>query len=1254
MKGSIGNIPLREKWLDVTGSSAIYIELNITKNTCGDYYFSESPERPIPPDGTVSSFIEGLAENIVSQNLQEEFIERFSLASYEEDIRYGVYTKKMRLPLSEAGRGVHWYMLTTKATRDPETDDLLVFAAFSDVDREIRLEHVIERILSREYELLCQVDIQSGRIFKVGKNIVNPEISFDDNDINYNDVYADTIRAILPSEFHDDGIEALSLETVIRKLSSATSYSCMFPVVTEGGAEKICRWSFEYTDDTRSTLLMKRRNITRFLDYGYDSLTGVFNRNGFHRYVRNELLANMNRRFCLIELDFDNFKLINEEYGYDEGNSFLRHFGSDIRQIAKTLGKGSCVGHLEADHFVFLLPMDIGISPKKLYDLCNESIKKHHIARRVKLRMGVYEITDHTLDVPLMHDFAHIAHKATKGKFVDELKYYSADLRDKMLDEQLLISEMQHAIDTEQFEIWFQPQVNHAVNGILIGAEALVRWRHPIRGMISPAVFIPIFEQNGFIYELDKYVWDHTCRHMRCLLDMAMPPLPISVNISRLDILQSDFFETIVDIVDRNHIPHDLLHLEITESAFTESADSVVQIVKRLIENGFTIAIDDFGSGYSSLSMIKSVPAQILKLDMRFFQSHDEGRRNECIIESITRMSKMLGMAVLAEGVEHFDQAEFLRSVGCSYIQGFLYSRPLPFSEFLKYLNDNNIKSASDGYGRMPDYSMQPNSTDLFHNILSGSNDIIIVADIATKQLLYANHAAEKYYGKVFDPMLPTSCSEYCNNSKSCENCPALSLNSEEHVEMVYKEKDHHFKADYVRMTWNGHNAFVFSQTDISSEMRQLELTDSLISNLPVALIVFAQGTSSSIEINYVSKQALRYFAMAGIEKPTYTLEDAYATVHPDDLPAFKSVVEKSIRDKCGLHEELRLCLKDGSVIWIELTIKPVIESNGTYKYYCLYTDISDRKDSQARADMMISKLPLALSIFSSAKYESKLIFMNDAAQKLLCLLDSHSVDADTIFSRVHPDDIQRLRELGKYAVEYNVPISGEFRILTDDCSFRWIQLDSTPMQRNDSDYFHYCIFSDIDAQKSIESVGLEKDIYIHTHSIVNMGLQQALRQSTPQQSIEYIIGFMGKSLKGERAYIFERNYDGTDSNTFEWVADGITPQKQNLQNLPGEVCQPWYEQFKNESAIIIKDVEDIRETHPIIYEALVPQNISSLIVAPFFNERGEAVGFFGLDNPPVDSLNSNSIIVQTIAFFIEASIKRIKFERHQTHTAET
>ena len=287
-------------------------------------------------------------------------------------------------------------------------------------------------------------------------------------------------------------------------------------------------------------------------------------------------------------------------------------------------------------------------------------------------------IDDTSLDVALMCDRALMALRTIKQRYNESYAYYDEVLRDKLILEQRIISEMAQALETGQFVVYYQPQFRYST-GKMAGAEALVRWQHPQRGLISPAVFIPIFEKNGFIASLDRFVWEQVCMKMREWLDKGME-ISVSVNISRIDIEDQSLCQFLEQLVKKYRIPAELLKLEITESVYMRNPTELIAVVKKLQNRRFTVEMDDFGSGYSSLNILKDVPVDVLKLDLKFLGG-DGRSRGGTILSSVVRMARWLDLPIIAEGVETKQQADFLLSIGCDYMQGYYFARPMPAEE---------------------------------------------------------------------------------------------------------------------------------------------------------------------------------------------------------------------------------------------------------------------------------------------------------------------------------------------------------------------------------------------------------------------------------------------------------------------------------------------------------------------------------------------------------------------------------------------
>ena len=336
----------------------------------------------------------------------------------------------------------------------------------------------------------------------------------------------------------------------------------------------------------------------------YDRLTGLFNREAFFETAEAMLRANAPGAFTLSCFDIDHFKLVNDQFGAQEGDRVLKHIGGVLHAGISAIG--GIAGRIAADNFAALYPAGEK-ETKFVNQLREDRLIPPDMQTVITFSVGRYVANDPRLPASAAYDRAYLAKQSVKGRYDRHVAYFDESMRERLLRQKEIVGDMDAALALEQFEVWFQPKMNHAT-GALIGAEALVRWRHPQRGLIPPDDFIPVFEQNGFIYELDKYVWEQTCRFLRKWIDEGFSPRPVSVNISRYDLFRSDLIDVITGIVRKYDVPVDLLHMEITESAFAKSTLQIVETVKRLMSYGLTMAIDDFGSGYSSLNTLWTCP----------------------------------------------------------------------------------------------------------------------------------------------------------------------------------------------------------------------------------------------------------------------------------------------------------------------------------------------------------------------------------------------------------------------------------------------------------------------------------------------------------------------------------------------------------------------------------------------------------------------------------------------------------------------
>ena len=310
-------------------------------------------------------------------------------------------------------------------------------------------------------------------------------------------------------------------------------------------------------------------------------------------------------------------------------------------------------------------------------------------SQNIVMKWGIYRVEDRNVSVERMCDRALLAVRSIKGMYKKFFAYYDDELRSKLLQEQEIVDSMESALAQGQFEIYLQPKYRLKDNR-MSGAEALVRWNHPEWGLQSPAVFIPLFERNGFITRLDQYVWDKVCAVMQSWKNRGLPPLPVSVNVSRADIYNADLTAVLMGLLQKYELPPASLHLEITESAYTENPRQIIETVSHLRELGFVVEMDDFGNGYSSLHMLHEMPVDVLKLDMKFIQSEPVTPVNQEIMRFIINLAHLMSLSVVAEGVETEEQLERLRRIGCECVQGYYFSRPVQVKEFEKLMEEND------------------------------------------------------------------------------------------------------------------------------------------------------------------------------------------------------------------------------------------------------------------------------------------------------------------------------------------------------------------------------------------------------------------------------------------------------------------------------------------------------------------------------------------------------------------------------------
>lgn len=417
-----------------------------------------------------------------------------------------------------------------------------------------------------------------------------------------------------------------------------------------------------------------------------DALTQLHNR----RYFESAAMRALERdgsSYLLASADVRNFKLINDRFGHIVGNQALGDIAAKIKGIFK---EHALYARSHGDCFL-ILAKDTSANRDRLDRLANINVYIHNTTNyRLPIKIGICPIKKYNPSLTLSHyiDRANIAKESHAG--VSNSPCYFTDDMGKQLEMMNSIeSEMVRALERGDFIVYYQPKYELKTDKI-IGAEALVRWNHETRGIISPGLFIPLFEKNGFIVELDFYVYECVLKMLRSCINSKQPIVPISMNVSRCHLSDDTFIDRLEELVSKYDIPKSYIEMEITESIFSREDDAAIVLVQSLREHGFTISMDDFGSGYSSLNLLRQIPINTLKIDKGFIDNFNDSPRSSIIIEEVIVMAARLNIKTICEGVETVQQRDFLKKADCNMVQGFFYSRPLPYGDFIDLINSSN------------------------------------------------------------------------------------------------------------------------------------------------------------------------------------------------------------------------------------------------------------------------------------------------------------------------------------------------------------------------------------------------------------------------------------------------------------------------------------------------------------------------------------------------------------------------------------
>ena len=558
---------------------------------------------------------------------------------------------------------------------------------FTDITVAYLIENVPQKIYQKDYENIIIIDAKREKMIKtdVLSSVISDYLKKEEAYEGYRSYSSH--RAVVESE-RERFKKCVELSTIKEGLRKDKQYFFTIHETDKTGEVRLKRYSYIYIDERVDIIVGAREDITEFSEK--DVLTGGYNRRGFIRITERLLNEVPDRtKYAVLFFNVKNFKAVNELFGVESGDVVLQNI---FRTLTHSKLSPVITARVESDHFVCLVE-NKNLDFEELTSVCDNKFVKDGKCMNLIIRCGIFYVEEKPMKISGMIDRAKLAKRYITDEYVQPYMVYDHSMQVAYIDKAKLAGELQEGIAKEQFKVYYQPVID-TKTGKIASAEALIRWIHPDKGFISPALFIPALEENGHISELDFYVLKKVWQFINDRCENNKFVVPISVNLSWMDFYDEIMMEKILKEMDRfreNGREH-MARFEITETSYAAIRENRSGILESLRIKNAKILLDDFGSGFSSFGMLQDYDFDILKIDMSFIRKIGENPKTKSIVHSIIGMAHEIGIKTVAEGVETEEQVSFLRQSGCDYIQGYYYSKPLPEEEFVEFLEKADAK----------------------------------------------------------------------------------------------------------------------------------------------------------------------------------------------------------------------------------------------------------------------------------------------------------------------------------------------------------------------------------------------------------------------------------------------------------------------------------------------------------------------------------------------------------------------------------
>lgn len=657
-----------DKFLENTLKAIYSMKVNLTHNTCEKGYYDE--------------FIEEAA-TFISDKYKESYKQTFSRQKLVENFWKGETKVTLEHVFYQKRKERCFVQTTIEMVENSYTGDIEAVLYGFDITQEYISRKLPELLYQSEFESVSIIDAPN-HTYKLQKFDVFHETE-KNTLFDYEEVRKSQLEHYIPKEDAEMFLQFTELSTILENLKDKREYEFTIYHFDKSGNKRLKKYKYLYFEENMGVLLNTVEDVTHLMEK--DVLTGGLNRRGFIR-IATEIMKNSSEdaKFAVVYINVNNFKAVNEMFGMEGGDELLQHV---YNYMVDSSFHPLVVGRLEADHFVCLLEQKY-LDYNKIGKLCKLIYSSHGRTFTVYAKCGVYLVEDKNMKVSGMCDRAKLAKKYITDEYIQPYAIYDDSMHIAYMDKSEVLSDVTSALDNNEFRVYYQP-VYEAKTGKLASAEALVRWVHPKRGIVSPGLFIPVLEESGHISRIDYFVESSVKKFLKRRMECNLPVVSVSVNLSWMDFYDVNMMNSLLQDMKEGKVARGMARYEVTETSYAALNQYDDNMLHTLKQMGAKILLDDFGSGYSSFSTVRDYDFDMIKLDMGFVQQIGESEKAEGIIHSVIDMAHHMNTKVIAEGVETKKQVDFLVEHECDYIQGYYFSKPLTEAEFEKLLDSEQL-----------------------------------------------------------------------------------------------------------------------------------------------------------------------------------------------------------------------------------------------------------------------------------------------------------------------------------------------------------------------------------------------------------------------------------------------------------------------------------------------------------------------------------------------------------------------------------